>query len=417
MGILLPLVAAVVVFGTTGLELIHEGGAWCWLVLALLLLTWATPALAALTNAPKPVMAGLSALPFLAGVLGVARGSWMVANVLQDVSPGDRIIIAAAGTAEVASIFIVASVIGGALLVGVGFAIAASVRGPGGGVLLAAGIVVIALGARWLPLRGVLQALNAVAASERAMILAASLGEIQMLSMIFIGVAVTALIAGIALGLTRPGAMGTGDTVGVVVAAVVVIVAGAFGEVTLSDGTAVGASSWRSTVVFAGARAAPPPAHIITAAGVQEQEHGQRLSFALDPGARGVDVRRALMAAGTVRVDLVGPSDMRLPAGFAVPRVVEQVFNQEARGVHVISHTDRALGSVPFIVTIGNVVATTGVPSLRYQEGVALPSETTPIGVVFADDVSAADLAAALVAITGDRREVDLIVSAAGVAP
>ncbi len=418
-GTLLPLIALVVVFGLDGhpIRFLQECGAWGYaIIFAVVVFGLGSPALAGFTRTPSAIWAGTAAVPVVAGVLGVVVSAANVKAAIANVNFADRLVIAATGTGEVAGIFVLACVVGGACVAAVGTVAVVKHAGPGGGLVVGAGAVAFVLGMRWLFLRNGLSAVGMLSPADRATVLASSIQEAQLLSFVLIGVSVVAVVAALALGITRKQAMSVAGNAGLAVVAVVVAACAAGGHLALNGMTAMPAPfpPGRQLVQFpSGADFGPPPGHVINRGKVVDDVSGDPSSFALDVTATSADVRAALPHGPTdpdpaydrARLYLVGPSSFSPPPDVAIPAVFAGLLRLPI-GVEVgVFHGD----DVVAVAVVGGVdpsplraatrvpVVVVGKDELKFDYG--------PVAVVFANDLSGADFAKALTAIAAAQHD------------
>lgn len=395
---------------------VQEGGAWTLVVLAVMVFGTGAPALAAFTTLPRPVVVAFASLPFLVGAAGSFASSAMVAEAIASVSPADRLTIMAVGTGEVASIFILGCVVGGALLAGTGLALVASARNVGGAFVVGAGMVVVTLGVRWGAVRGGLVALAMASPDQRMMLLAYAASMAQTASFVLLGVAVIATVAALAVALTRREEARQIDSLALIAGSLVVVGIAAATHLRLNAGTAGMTPLPTQPLVAFHGRASSPPSAVIGANHTTPLEGGASRAFAVEPAARGIDIRRAVRTAvggdepQRAVADLFAVDDRRahvefvapLPAmrgNLSLPQVLENVLAARVEGVEVDAFA-AAGAPVDVMVTIGNVNVDAGVRVVRAVAGTPLSlSAARHVGVVFADDVDAAAFADALSAI------------------
>ena len=358
--------ALIGVFATSSspLELLREGGAWSLVVVACVLVGGVgAPSLAGLTNAPRAVWAGSGALAVFVGALGVVVSAGAVHDAIGQVNPADRVIMAAAGTGEVASILMLAGIVGGAVIVGTGFVIAVVDKGVGGAALVAVGGASMAVGVYWSSLRDGLRALTMVSAADRMTILVGVAEEASVSLIVGDGVAVVATLGAAVLGLTRPPPLSVGKNVSVVGVAVAIAAALTVAVVSLNGMTADAAvddkaSSAYALYVFRDGETVAPPGKVIRDSGVVDGG-GDNRTFGLEKGVHGAAVRKAIAAVevdgyGGRVVELSGPAAMAPPS--SLPSTFAPLFRQPlgvslgvydgetVAGLRVIGVADDALG-------------------------------------------------------------------------
>lgn len=421
-GTVLPFIALVGVFSAMGdpIRVIQECGVWGFAVLfAIVVCGLGAPALAGFTNVPKAVWAGVAAIPLFVGVLGAFSSAGNVIAAIVNVNFADRAVIAAAGTAEVASIFVLGCVVGGACLAGTALVAVVAEAGFGGGLLLGAAGTAGVLGVRWLSLRAGLHAASMVSAADRATMLAQSIQESQLLSFVLVGVSVVGVVGGLALGMTRPRQMNLAANVALAVVAVVVVaaVSGAHLRMnSVTDGPAPFPPGLQ-LVSFPNGDVVPPPSKVIHAGRVESLHQGDDRSFALDASAHGADIRAAIPFGPTdpdpaydpdLRFSLAGPSTWTPPPDLAVPAVFAPLLERTAIGVEVGVFHDDEVATLALLGTIGvapklpaslsgKPIVNVGQDPLHFGEG--------SVAVMFDDGIGAADFAAGLAKVAAATRQ------------
>lgn len=347
-GSLSPVCALVLYFAFAGeARILAEGGVWSLAVLAsTFLFGLAAPALAAFTPAPRPLWAGLATVPLLVGAVGTWLGVQMVTAALGQVSAADRLIMAAQGSGEVASIFALGLMAGGACVVGVAAVIVVVERGPGGVLLLVTGGGLVAFGVRWLATRQGLMAFASVSAADRSVLLASALNDVKLLAIVGGVVVVGLLLLGVGSLLLRRGEWAPASSaIALSAIAVVVVVVAAGGHVSISAMPALTQQPLPLSplVAFAGPSSGPPGLFI--KAGSTEDLAGDPDVVIVAAGARGVDLRRGLAAMARRASDggggngaavvFVGPApvDPLLLSGLSIPAVLEPLLANRTSGV------------------------------------------------------------------------------------
>ncbi len=336
-GCALPLIALVAFFAGAGdpLQVLREGGMASLAVLAsTLLFGLAAPALAGFTPAPRVLWALLAMVPVCVGVIGTLMGQRMVSAAIALVSPADKMMLASQGTAEVAAVFALALLAGGACVVGVALVVVVVERNPGAVGLLAVAGAGALVGLRWLPIRQALSGFARADAAEKATLVAEGLASAQVVGFAVVGVGVALLVGGVA-SLLRAGPWApVSSTAGLGLTALVLAALTAGTHLSLSGLTAHASQTLPASVVhFDGGDSGAPGLWI--KAGSSETLQGQPEVFVVDVAARGQDLRRALATmAGDAPAIFVSP----LPRveGLSIPQVLEPVVNQRVSGTRAV---------------------------------------------------------------------------------
>jgi hypothetical protein len=340
---LAPFVALFVYFALAGdgLRALQEGGLWSFLVLGCTVVVGMTaPALVAFVPGPRPMWAGVAALPLLLGVVGAWRGLAMVTAAIGAVSAADRTILGAMGTAEVGSLFALALLGGGACLLGVGLVLVVVERGLGGAALLAAGGGLMAWGVYWLALRTGLAGFASVSAADKSVLLAIALDQASFRSVFAAVVVVALLLVGVLAVLVRKQPMAsTASTIGMVAVAGVSVLAAALMHGVAGAAVAMTVRALPPSLVpFSGAASGVPGLFI--QAGNVEFIDGEDDVAVVAVGARGADIRRGIQElqkrdATVPAIAFVGPAPPHpiLARGLRVPAVIAPLLANATTGV------------------------------------------------------------------------------------
>jgi hypothetical protein len=297
-GCALPVAALLLYFAIAGdARVIAEGGVWSLGVIGLtMIVALAAPPLCAFTKVPRVVWMGVAGLPVVVGVAGALHSVNIVAGAIASISPGDKLVMAAVGAGEVASLLSLALLVGGAGVFSAALVALVVERGPGAVLLVTVSGTAMVLGVRWLVLREALMGMASVSAADKMTIVAAALSSAQVLGFAVVGVAVLLLVGGLA-SLLRPGDwVPLSSTVGMAAVAGGFAAAIVGAHVSLSGLPALASIPLPTSelVVFLGDASDVPGVYVKS--GGLERLGGEPHVVVVDAGARGIDVRRGLTA-------------------------------------------------------------------------------------------------------------------------